>query len=111
MKNTRLEQLIEFLGKQPEDPFLKYAIATEYLKLGDTGKALDYFIGLVKNHSGYLGTYYHLGKLYERLGSNPKAEETYKKGMAVAREQRNHHALSELLAAYNSVNEAEENDE
>ena len=34
---------------------------------------------LIKDHPDYVGTYYHLGKLYEKNQEPDKAIETYKK--------------------------------
>lgn len=99
MKNTRLEQLHQFLKEQPQDPFLKYALATEYLKSGNNKTALGYFEALVEEHADYLGTYYHLGKLYEELGRIPEAMDTYDRGIQLARQQGNQRTLSELQAA------------
>ena len=31
MQTSRLEKLLEFIKNEPEDEFLKYALATEYL--------------------------------------------------------------------------------
>lgn len=111
MKNTRLKQLYDFLEKQPGDPFLKYAIATEHLKLDEQEKALEGFRELRREHPGYLGTYYHLGKLLEQMGQEAAAEEVYLKGMEVARSQGNRHALSELQAAFASLAGDEDEDE
>lgn len=101
MNETRLQRLLEFLEKDPSDPFLKYALATEYLNLNNTVTALKYFEDLIENHAGYIGTYYHLGKLYETLGRKNDAIKTYQKGMGVARAAGNNHAFSELQSAYN----------
>ncbi|HEY9561581.1 MAG TPA: tetratricopeptide repeat protein [Anseongella sp.] len=105
MKNTRLEQLRQFIADQPDDPFLKYALATEHLKAGDQTASLTYFKELLEEHPDYLGTYYHLGKLYEELGRFPDAIETYDKGIVVAMEQKNHRTRSELEAARNLLQE------
>ncbi len=43
MQSSRLEKLLEFLQNEPEDEFLKYALATEYLRLKQTEKALHYY--------------------------------------------------------------------
>ena len=67
METNRLDKLLAFIKNEPEDPFLKYALATEYLRLNETDNALAYYEDLIKNHAGYVGTYYHLGKLYEAL--------------------------------------------
>jgi len=103
MATERLQQLTAFLQENPEDPFLKYAIATEYLKLGNTAEALRYYEDLKENHPAYVGTYYHLGKLYEVLDRKEEAIAVYEKGMEVANVKRDRHALSELKAAYHAA--------
>jgi tetratricopeptide (TPR) repeat protein len=103
MQISRLEKLLEFIKSEPEDPFLKYALATEYLRINQTDKALEYYEDLVNNHPGYTGTYYHLGKLYEALDRKDDALKTYEIGIKITREQRDNHALSELQAVYNEL--------
>ncbi len=100
---SRLEQLRQFLEQEPNDPFLQYAIATEYLKLGDLEQALAYYLKTIEVDENYVGTYYHLGKLYEKLTDAPSAEKTYKNGMEVARKANQQHAFSELQQAYNKL--------
>jgi lipoprotein NlpI len=100
MTSSRLDQLLEFYKEDPADPFTIYAIATEYLKI-DIGKSRYYYELLLADHAGYVGTYYHAGKLYEQLGEKDKAEAVYKKGMQVSREMGQMHAFSELQQAYN----------
>ncbi|WP_207531657.1 CDC27 family protein [Desertivirga arenae] len=103
MSVSRLQKLLEFLQNEPNDPFLKYALATEYLTANDPEKALSYFEDLKDNHESYVGTYYHLGRLYEKLDRKDDAIATYQKGMQVARAARDNHALSELQTVYNSA--------
>lgn len=103
MSMNRLEKLHEFLIAEPNDPFLKYALATEYLRLNNQEEALKFYLDLVENHEDYVGTYYHLGKLYEALDKKEQALETYEKGIAVAGKIKDNHALSELLGVYNNL--------
>lgn len=103
MHTDRLNKLLEFLKNEPEDPFLKYALATEYLRLNDAEKALGYYEELVTKHKEYVGTYYHLGKLYEALNRKDDAIKTYQDGISAARAARDNHALSELQTVYNSA--------
>ena len=103
MSINRLERLQEFLDNEPNDPFLKYALATEYLRLNNQEKALWFFLDLVIKHVDYVGTYYHLGKLYEQMGQPKEALIIYEKGIAVAKKIKDQHALNELLGVYNSL--------
>lgn len=103
MNDDRLQKLFAFLESDPSDPFIKYALATEYTKRLELEKALSFFEDLMTNHEQYVGTYYHAGKLYEKLGRMEDAVKTYQKGMMVAREVRDMHALSELQTVYLSA--------
>ncbi|MCW8312974.1 tetratricopeptide repeat protein [Sphingobacterium thalpophilum] len=108
--STRLDQLNEFLKETPEDPFLKYAIAAEYLKLNDEQEARRRFEQLIDSNPDYVGTYYHLAKLYEKLGQPDSAISTYKKGIEIARKSRNFHALGELQGALSFLTDEDEDD-
>ena len=99
----RLNQLLVFLKQEPNDPFLQYALATEYARVNNLELALFYYEGLVKNHPNYVGTYYHLGKLYESVDRKNDAINSYQEGMKVARDVKDMHAFSELQAAYNTL--------
>lgn len=103
MQSTRLITLMEFLKSDPNDPFVVYALAMEYNNLNDTENAFHYYQILLNDHPNYVGTYYHLGKLYEKTLNQDKAILTYQQGMVVARNKRDNHALSELQSAYNSA--------
>ena len=111
MEQGRLDKLLEFKNQEPDDPFLKYALATEYLRLNDTNQALHYYEDLTAHHPDYVGTYYHLGKLYEALNRKEDAKLTYEKGIIVTRAKRDNHALSELQAVYNELTGADDDDD
>lgn len=97
--NNRLELLRQFVVEEPQDPFNHYALATELLKFDKT-ESRQIFEYLLKNHADYLATYYHLGALYVELGEYQLAEQTYKAGIAVARNIGNEKTLKELKGAY-----------
>jgi tetratricopeptide (TPR) repeat protein len=110
MQANRLEKLLEFIKNEPDDPFLKYALATEYLRLNQTDKALEYYEDLVNKSPEYTGTYYHLGKLYEALNRTQDAINAYETGMKITREKRDNHAFAELQAVYNELTGLEDDD-
>lgn len=103
MHHIRLQKLLDFLSSEPNDPFLKYALATEYLNANELDLAMGYYEDLLKNHPDYVGTYYHAGKLYEQINRKDEAVATYRKGMEVSRSAGDSHAFSELQTVYNSV--------
>jgi len=99
MNSNRLEQLYHFLKERPNDTFLLFAIAKEYEGLLNDEKAKSYYLKLTDNHSDYVGTYYHLGKLYERAEEWELAESTYQKGMEISKAAGDKHAYGELRGA------------
>jgi tetratricopeptide (TPR) repeat protein len=99
MVSNRLKQLVDFLEQRPDDSFILFAIAKEYEKHNAIEEAMSYYLRLRKAHPNYVGTYYHLGKLYEQNGDISTAFGVYKAGVEVAREAGDQHSLSELMGA------------
>ncbi len=95
----RIAQLNEFLAANPTDSFLRHALGLEYLKRGDEQLACDTFINLLQTDPGYVGTYYQLAKLLEKLNRTEDAIETYKKGMIEAEKAGDRHSWGELRSA------------
>jgi tetratricopeptide (TPR) repeat protein len=95
----RKEQIISFLQSAPEDEFLNYALATEYIAEGNTVEAEAIFQKLIHDHPHYVPTYYHLGKLLERKFDNKSAISIYRLGIEAAKRAKDNHALSELQSA------------
>lgn len=100
---NRLEQLKSFLEREPNDPFLNYAMATELIASGQDEDAKVIFLKLLEESPEYSATYYHLGKLYEREGEAQLAEETYRAGIAITTKNREEHARRELQNALNEL--------
>lgn len=98
---NRIEKLQEFLRESPDDSFLKHALALEMIKLGADEEAQALFESNLQADPGYLGSYYHLGKLLERQREFTKALEIYRKGLEQATLDR--HAYSELERAINDL--------
>jgi tetratricopeptide (TPR) repeat protein len=100
MNSERLNQLLVFQKEDPNDPFIIYALATEYSS-SNIEKALEYFELLLTQHPDYLATYYHAAKLFADIEETKKAEHLFKKGIDLARTQKESLALRELQNAYN----------
>ena len=98
---TRLPQLLAFYEADPNDPFIIYALATEY-RAAEPLRAWEYYQKLLTDHPDYVGTYYHAGKLLEDLEQKDEAEKVYRTGLVVSKKAGQQHAASELLQALNN---------
>ncbi|WP_375580922.1 tetratricopeptide repeat protein [Marivirga tractuosa] len=99
MNEDRIAQLQKFREESPDDPFLIYALATEYKEEAHK-KAKELFDELLEKHENYIGTYYHAAALYAEFFDRDKADEIYQKGIATAQKNGEQHALRELQNAY-----------
>ena len=99
----RIEKLKEFLKTNPTDSFLQHALALEYIKLGDDDSAKGLFESVLLNDPGYIGSYYHLGKLLERQQNRDAALPVYQKGMEESKKAGDQHAYNELQMALEEI--------
>jgi len=99
MQKNRIDTLLKFLEEDPEDSFIKFALAKEYEKIGTLKKALDTYNELRDMDPNYVGLYYHLAALQIELTLPDEAIKTYDQGIEVAKKAADFHALSELHTA------------
>jgi tetratricopeptide (TPR) repeat protein len=102
---SRIEKLKEFLAADPNDSFVRHALALEYVKIGETAEARRLFEEILARDAGAVGSYYHLGKLLEGMGETALAIGWYEKGMVAARAAGEKRAYNELRAAYEGLND------
>jgi len=102
-KMERIEKLKSFLAQNPADNFVQHALALEYIKLDRDGEARELFESILSRSEDYIGSYYHLGKLLERIGETDNAIAVYEKGMKMAKEAKDNHAYNELQGAYDDL--------
>lgn len=95
----RITKLKEFLAANPNDSFVRHALALEYIKLGNDEVASGLFTELLNREPGYVGSYYHLAKLLERMEQTAEAIKVYEKGMEEAKKAGDEHAFGELRGA------------
>jgi tetratricopeptide (TPR) repeat protein len=95
----RVAQIKQLLVSSPDDIFLNYALAMEFMSIEDYPQAIHQ-LELVKSiQSDYLPLFYQLAKCYEASNNNPKAIETYEQGMSVAESKNERKTLNELRSA------------
>ncbi len=102
-RTNRINKIREFLQKTPEDSFLQHALALEYIKTGDDEKARELFENILQREPDYIGSYYHLGKVLERMGLQHEALICYEEGMMQCKKLNDQHAYNELRAAYDDL--------
>lgn len=101
--SDRIEKIKAFLKATPADCFLNHALALEYVKAGDEVNARTHFELNLAHDAAYVATYYHLGKLLERVGEREQAIAIYAQGMDVAKAAKDMHAYSELQNAWEDL--------
>ncbi len=99
----RIEKLKEYLKANDKDSFLQHALALEYIKAGNDVEAKNLFNEILRREPTYIGSYYHLAKLLERLGNNEKALKIYERGMEEAKKAGDDHTYNELQGAYEDL--------
>ena len=100
---NRIEKLLEYMETADKDSFLQHALALEYIKIGEDEKARNLFNELLLREPTYVGSYYHLGKLLERVGDFDKAIRIYKRGMEESKRAGDNHTYNELQGALEDI--------
>jgi len=100
---NRVEILKGFLEENSKDSFSRYALALEYVKLGQNDDAVREFETVKANDPDYVATYFQLGQLYQKLGKSHDAEKTFRTGITVAAKIGDEHTRSELEGALEGI--------
>jgi predicted Zn-dependent protease len=102
MSNSRFDKLLEMLDQQPDDLFLQYALAMEYLGMGKATEAEKQFRAILLVDVHHVASYYQLGKLLE--GTNEtEAIQVYEKGMAEAKIKNDLKTVNEFRSALDEL--------
>mgnify|MGYP000931588318 CR=1 FL=1 len=102
---SRIEKLLEFMKTSGKDSFLQHALALEYIKIGEDEQARALFNEILLREPTYIGSYYHLGKLLERVADYARASRAYKRGMEEAKKADDRHSYNELQGALEDLEE------
>ena len=95
----KINLLKSYLKETPNDPFLHFALAKEYENVGELETAIEKYEYLIQTHTDYVGTYYHAGKIYEKVLNFDRAKECYDLGLEQAYKVGDRHSASELEEA------------
>ncbi len=103
MSSTRLESLLQFLEKDPDDSFTRYAVALEYISQGNPEQGIAYLEDLVERDPGYVASYQQLGYIYAEAERKEDALAVLKRGIEIARPSGDTHAMSEMQDAIDEL--------
>ena len=96
---SRIDILKGFLNDNANDSFSRYALALEYVKLGQNDDAVREFETVKAKDPDYVATYYQLGQLYRNISMPHEAERTFRSGITIAAKIGDEHTRSELEGA------------
>lgn len=99
IRMRRLEQLISYHEEDPDDSFVRFALAAEYVKLNRLDEGLATFEALYGHDPNYVGLYFHYGKLLARMGQRDRARAVFQEGIQVSTRLTDFHARAELQSA------------
>ncbi len=103
---SRLDKLQDLLALDPNDSFTRYAIALEHAKAERIPEAIRILEELRERDPDYVPTYYMLAGYYRHTGDNESAALIYREGISTAKKMGDRHALAELQAALDELDES-----
>jgi Tfp pilus assembly protein PilF len=99
----RLQSLFELYKKDPNDSFVAYGIALEYISTENFDEAEKYLSEITSKDPDYLPAYMQLAQVKEKLNKIEEAKDTYKKGIEVAKKDGELHTASEMEGFLNEL--------
>jgi Tfp pilus assembly protein PilF len=100
---SRKEQLEELLAQDPNDSFLRYGLAMEYVSAGQDEEAVRCLRELLARDANYVPAYLQAGRALMRQGADDEAREVLRAGIAVANRTGDTHAAGEMTGFLESL--------
>jgi thioredoxin-like negative regulator of GroEL len=96
-KSPRRQKLEASLAEDPTDTFLRYGVALQCLREGDTEEGRQRLQALIADHpDDQVAAYQQLGQSYLDTGEHERAAETLRMGVAKAQARGDAHAAAEM---------------
>ena len=96
--SPRRQQIEGMLREEPEDAFLRYALAMEFSSEGDTGESVRTLLELIalKKNDPYIPAYLMAAQGLMKLSRENEAIDVLKAGIAAASGMEHAHARGEM---------------
>jgi tetratricopeptide (TPR) repeat protein len=101
---SRKQQIEEMLADDPNDAFLRYGLAMEYVSAGHDEEAVRCFRQLLETTPDYVPGYMQAGRALERLDRVDEARAIFQAGIAQARQKGDMHAAEEMAGFLDGLN-------
>jgi len=96
-KSPRRLMLEASLAEDPADPFLRYGLAVQCLRDGDTDEGRERLLALIADHpADQVAAHQMLGQSYLEAGEPDEARSILQAGIALAGKRGDWHASSEM---------------
>lgn len=96
MTHPAITNLEKLLNGPRDGALLRYSLGNEYLKLGEMGKAADYFQQTVERDPGFSAAWKLLGKSLATANRTAEALAAYERGIEVATKKGDVQAAKEM---------------
>ena len=93
---SRRQQLEELLKSDPDDVFLQYALAMEFVSAGDADEGLARLAQVNDQHPKYVAAFFQRGQVLADQGKTDEARDILTRGVEVARQAGDTHAEREM---------------
>lgn len=101
-QTDRMKRLQDMLSEEPNDAELRYFLAMEYLSAGDEPTSIAKLRELTTD-STFVPAFLQAGQVLSRAGQAAEACVILRKGIDLAREQKNDHAQAEMQGLLDSI--------
>lgn len=102
---SRKQQIEEMLAEDPNDPFLRYGLAMEYVSAGQDEEAVCCFEELLRVAPDYVPGFMQAGRTLARLNRIEEARSIFQAGIAAARQKGDLHAAEEMAGFLEGLND------
>jgi predicted Zn-dependent protease len=100
---TRRQQIEDMLRSEPDDPFLRYALAMEHASAGDHAQAITLLQALIADSPTYIAAYLQCGQLLAREQRVAEAQRVLRTGIVMAQKTGDGHAAGEMEGLLESL--------
>ncbi len=99
MNSQRIDQLLKLLESDPDDCFLRYALALEYMKGDALDAAIKQFDAIFRTDPDYAPAYFACGQTLVQQGKVVEAREKYEAGIPMAEKSGDAHLAGQMREA------------